>query len=124
MSDAEALPERLEATAYEAWGEAAVPLERDLPLVTDPSERWLQLILLTNVLHSQYEIVSAQIGAANEELGRVSGRNDPDLPGIKRFIGRAGTWIEEFKQRFDRHQDERDRLAGELTEALEAMAAD
>jgi very-short-patch-repair endonuclease/DNA polymerase III delta prime subunit len=110
-------PARLRDSSYEAWGEEAARLRDGLPRATAPGERWLHLILLTNVLNSQYESALAEMEEVSTALDRISGHDDPELPELEAFVEWVQPWLAGFTADFDRYRDERDQLAGELSEA-------
>lgn len=116
MNSREKIPERLETSVFSAWGDEGAQLEADLPAIIEPADRWLQLILLTNVLHSQFEIVKMQMDEAMAELAGISDPDDPELPIVEEFVEWAQGWSTEFQSRFDRYRDEREAVASGLTE--------
>lgn len=109
------LPELLDKPLFLAWERHRVRLARTLARLTDPAKRYRDLILVTNVMAGQYEMVTERIAEVREATSQARSQGDASIvPSAQAWVEWAGPWLEAFDEAFEELKVERNALSESL----------
>jgi hypothetical protein len=108
------LPKALEEMGFLAWEKHRKRLASALADSPEPVERYRDLVLITNVMNSQYELVTEQLEDTHKAIMDATSESDPRVAEAQELLDWARPWLVEFQSDFAQCETERDQLRKSL----------